>query len=133
MVEKARARACYDQLLVGDVCNAMSTMGRVFDLIFACDVFVYLGDLTQVFAQVYDSLATNGMFVFSTELLVGAASPDVPFQLHECARFAHSQNYIDALARDYRFSIKAINCCPIRKNQGDQVDGMLVVLQKSKL
>jgi 2-polyprenyl-3-methyl-5-hydroxy-6-metoxy-1,4-benzoquinol methylase len=51
-------------------------MGRAFDLIFACDVLVHLGDLSQVFAQVYDSLAINGMLVFSTELLAGTASPN---------------------------------------------------------
>lgn len=132
MVEKARERDCYDRLLVGDVTTALKENDELssFDLVFACDVFVYIGDLSQVFANVFESLSGNGLFVFSTELLANAAPPDVPFQLHACARFAHSRTYIETLAEKTGFMSLAMKQSAIRKNQGEDVQGLLVVLQR---
>jgi predicted TPR repeat methyltransferase len=130
MVEKARRRGCYDRLVVGDIAAALD-LGSDYNLVFACDVFVYLGDLLLVFCQVYESLAKAGIFIFSTELLANASSKNVPFQLHSCARFAHSRRYIESLANNSGFTTLAMKHCPIRKNQGVDVDGLLVVLQKT--
>lgn len=145
MVEKARERKCYDEVVVGDVeCVLHQTgqrstddppdqqkIGDFFDLIFACDVFVYMGDLQSIFHSVSTSLVTKGIFAFSTEHLDEQRAGDHPYVLQACARFAHKHQYIEGLAKEFDFDIKALKTCPIRKNAGKDVEGMLVVLEKT--
>jgi predicted TPR repeat methyltransferase len=96
-----------------------------YDLIISCDVFVYLGDLQEVFSKAYDSLTKDGLFCFSTELLGEQASS--PFLLQECARFAHKQSYIENLANQVGFVIVASKVCKLRKNNGKDVVGLLSI------
>ena len=127
MVDKARERGCYEDLVVGDV-EIILNEERLYDLIFACDVFVYIGDLESIFASTRRSLNTGGLFAFSTEFLVENESEEKGFMLHRSARFAHKRSYIVTLAAKYAFNILAIKTCPIRKNEGKDVKGILVVL-----
>lgn len=127
MVDKARERGCYEKLVVGDV-ETILNEENLYDLVFACDVFVYIGDLESVFASTRRSIITGGLFAFSTEFLEEAQGEEQGFMLHRSARFAHKRSYIETLAAKYAFNILAIKTCPIRKNEGKDVRGILVVL-----
>ena len=127
MIERARARGCSDSLFVGDVVSILTTADK-FDVVFACDVFVYLGDLTEVFAAARQSLKENGIFAFSTEYL--DARHTQPFKLQSSARFAHKQSYIESLASSFNYRIVQSQKCPLRKNAGADVDGLLFVMTK---
>ena len=130
MLLRAKQRCIYEDLILGDVSSAFINDGTVYDIVFACDVFVYIGDLTEVFDAVSKSLHTAGLFCFSTESLEDdPAQYPRPFMLHSCARFAHKQSYIEHLAQDYGFEILRLQVAPIRKNQGKPVKGMLVILR----
>ena len=66
-------------------------------------MFVYVGDLSEVFEAVSRSLhPTSGLFCFSTEFLkessVDDDNPSRPYKLHNCARFAHKRSYIEQLS-----------------------------------
>ena len=50
--------------------------------------------------------------------------------LHSCARFAHSEHYIRTISLHHGFIILKSKICTIRKNQGKDVMGYLIVLQK---
>jgi predicted TPR repeat methyltransferase len=128
MLAKAKLRSCYDHLFVGDCIGALTGEAN-FDLIVACDVFVYIGDLQETFSAAHSSLSETGFFAFSTELL-DEAKQDCPFALHECARFAHKRSYIESLATSVGFDICGYKVCSIRKNQGKDVFGSLVVLRR---
>jgi predicted TPR repeat methyltransferase len=127
MIEKARLRGCYESLFVGDVGSILTTEEE-YDLVFACDVFVYIGNLSEVFAAAQKALKTEGVFAFSTEHLDETYGH--PYELHACARFAHKQSYIESLASELGYQIVKIEMCPIRKNGGKDVEGMLVVMKK---
>ena len=128
MVDKARERGCYESLFVGDV-ETILNEENMYDLVFACDVFVYIGDLESLFASTRRSLQSSGLFAFSTEFLEENESEEKGFMLHRSARFAHKRSYIETLAAKYAFNILAIKTCPIRKNEGKDVKGILVVLR----
>jgi predicted TPR repeat methyltransferase len=128
MIALARRRDCYERLVVGDVMTILSP-GANFSLVLSCDVFVYLGDLMDVFARVHESLSPGGLFAFSTELL--DESDEQPYRLHACARFAHKKSYIESLATANGFKKLSTKVCPIRKNAGRDVAGLLVVLAKA--
>lgn len=134
MIAKARERKCYDALEVGDVTNCLASHAIAsFDLIFACDVFVYLGGLKKVFLSVYNVLSSHGVFAFSTELLTeedGDNTSDTDFVLHECARFSHSRSYIERLANECSFDVLKMSVSPLRKNQGKDVVGLLTILTR---
>jgi len=127
MVEKARDRGCYEELVVGDV-ETILDEEYMYDLVFACDVFVYIGDLESIFGSTKRSLNTGGLFAFSTECMEETQGGETGFTLHRSARFAHKRSYIERLATKYAFSVLAVKTCPIRKNEGKDVKGLLVVL-----
>ena len=135
MVDKARERNCYDKLVVGDAESILardeSEVEMKYDLIFACDVFCYIGDLRSIFASARRSLnQPDGIFAFSTECLSEEeeASDGRRYVLQPCARFAHSQSYVKALAEEFQFEVRSFKTCPIRKNKGRDVKGILAVL-----
>ena len=127
MIEKARARGCYDALSTGDVVSILGEADK-FDLIFSCDVFVYLGDLTDVFVATKHALKKKGILAFSTEWM--DAKSTQPFRLQANARFAHQQSYIESLASKYEYRIVKSQKCPLRKNAGADVEGLLFVMAK---
>jgi predicted TPR repeat methyltransferase len=129
MIAHAQRRDCYERLVLGDVVTILSPDSN-FSLVFSCDVFVYLGDLRDVFARVHESLSPGGLFAFSTELL--EESDEQPYRLHACARFAHKKSYIESLATANDFKKLSTKVCPIRKNEGKDVAGFLVVLAKAE-
>ena len=135
MIAKARDRAVYDHLVVGELITALAFKNQ-YDFIVACDVFCYIGDLSGVFASVKYALRDDGIFSFSTEHLQDDDDDDDattrPFVLHECARFAHQERYIRQLAVDHDFQVLTIEKAPIRKNAGKDVLGMLVLFKHNQ-
>jgi predicted TPR repeat methyltransferase len=47
MLAEANQRGCYDRLQHGDVTAILSSNDSCYDLVLACDVFCYIGDLTR--------------------------------------------------------------------------------------
>lgn len=136
MLDQARLRKCYDSLHVGDVEEALEEIvtspeykDNCFDLVLACDVFCYIGDLSEIFKKVHSCLAVDGYFCFSTELLLATAISR-NFQLHGNARFCHTKSYIQELVNANGFQICQHETTDIRKNEGKGVKGLLVVLKK---
>ena len=130
MIEKAEERKCYEELVVGDVTSVLG-QEEVYDLVFACDVFVYIGALEEVFLGVQKSLSSGGLFCFSTEFMDESLHGERPYILQACARFAHKKTYLEKLSAAAGFDFVRLEICPIRKNEGVDVTGMLVILRKS--
>jgi predicted TPR repeat methyltransferase len=133
MLKHAKKRGIYDDLIQGELTCIFDKNddNQRFDLVFACDVFVYLGDLSRVFESLSKSLrVTSGLFCFSTEYMKeGDDGSSRRFELHACARFSHKQSYIEGLCVEFAFEIVRLQICPIRLNQGKPVQGMLVILR----
>ena len=67
MVERARARQLYDELRQADVVEALTAAPGAHDLLFAADVFIYVGALDAVFAAAARALRPGGELCFSVE------------------------------------------------------------------
>mmetsp|Transcript_16800 Transcript_16800/g.23785 ORF Transcript_16800/g.23785 Transcript_16800/m.23785 type:complete len:563 (+) Transcript_16800:75-1763(+) len=150
MIEKAKQRNCYSKVVVGDVESIFSSYdhpndikpmlddSQMFDLVVACDVFVYIGDLRSIFDTVRECFqraktevipGSKGIFAFSTEFLEDDDAPEnKDFILQTCARFSHKCSYVQKISREFGFQIRAIQKTVIRKNDGEDVYGNLVVL-----
>lgn len=123
MLEKAREKAVYDQLLAGDIEAVMLAQTDRFDLVVCADVLVYLGDLLPLFQAVQSRCNRGASFVVSTELL-----EDGDYRLLPSGRFAHGDDYVRRCADAAGLSVRHSDHIPLRKERGDWLTGGLYVL-----
>ena len=125
MIARAAGRGIYDRLVIGDLADAMRGYYGEFDLILAGDVFVYVGDLAEVFAGATRTLRSGGLLAFSLERHEGEG-----FVLRPSARFAHSLGYIRELSKRHGFAELQVREIAVRKEAAEAVAGWLVLLEK---
>lgn len=126
MLDKARKRNIYDDLLLGDVTLALSASIAAYDLVVSTDVFIYFGDLQRVFELVYAALRPGGMFAFSTE----SAEHVDQYELRVSGRYAHAAEYISRLARGVALDEVSVKTVELRHEFGKPVMGNIFVLRK---
>ena len=126
MVEKARLRGDYDDLLITEITGYLRTRPSSFDLLVAADVFVYFGDLREVLAASAASLRPGGHYAFTLERC--ATGED--WHLNPHGRYSHGEDYLHRLAAEAGFRVVSIESVVPRHEGGQPVPGMLVVLTK---
>lgn len=122
MIEKARARHIYNDLVVADLESALAAPGPTYDLILAADTLVYLGDLRAVFEGVRKKLSPDGYFLFTTEAAVEG------FELGPKRRWRHSDAYLRATAKSAGLSVAGLVSAAPRHEANQPVDGFAVAL-----
>ncbi len=125
MIDTARARGVYDDLMVGDVVKPMKDGASQFSHIIGADVFPYIGDLNEVFDGARTALIDHGVFVFSVE-----STEVYPFELHLKARYAHAERYLRELADEFGFEVVSLEDTVVRIEKGEPVKGFLVLLRQ---
>jgi len=101
MIERARERGIYDDLVAGDAAAVLGAAAGRFDLIAAADMLIYLGDLRPMLAAARRVAADGALLVFSLECPPGNATPGPGYVLQPSGRFAHSLGYAtDAAAAE---------------------------------
>lgn len=128
ILEQARARAVYDELLQGDIVRHLSTTAERHDLVIAADVFIYIGELDPVFASVARVMPAGGVFAFSAE--TEGASQDAGFALQPSLRYAHHEQHLRALADRHGFETVRMANETVREEQRHAVRGFIVHLRR---
>jgi predicted TPR repeat methyltransferase len=100
MLDQAQRRGCYDELVCAELTSFARGCSRRFDLILACDVFCYFGDLVELLTAVRKLLRDDGWILFSVEDLTHA--PHAPLD-------APNPAYSSKRGCDY--SPPALKCC----------------------
>jgi predicted TPR repeat methyltransferase len=127
MIGKARTRAIYDELVIGDLMSALESPSRQYDLILAADTLVYLGDLASVFAGAARRLAPGGFFLFTVEKKAGEG-----FELGPKRRWRHSEVYLRRQAARAGLEVSGFLECSPRSEAGKPVEGHAVALERSR-
>jgi predicted TPR repeat methyltransferase len=128
MIEKARQRGCYDELLVRDLLDYLADAPHgSFDLAAAVDVFVYLGELSQVFRRTRDLLGPGGLFAYSVEANLHS---ERDFELLPTGRYAHRKPYLARLAQEAGFTELYCRLEGLREEKGASVQGYVCVLER---
>jgi predicted TPR repeat methyltransferase len=123
MIEAARRRGLYHDLHAADVERWLAgAPAAQFDLILAADVFIYIGALETVFAEVAKVLRAEGVFAFSVE---SCAQGD--WRLLSSGRYAQSPAYLARLAERHQWRIAQRVAVEIRRG----VPGELYVLLRT--
>jgi len=126
MLEKARQRGIYDELIASDLIKYLAAQHQAFDIAVAADVLIYIGDLSSVFAGVRQALRDHGLFCFSVE-----RADEGDFVLRGTLRYAHSIDYLRALAQQHRFVVEAVETHVLRQDAGADIDGYVAVMRLS--
>lgn len=124
MLDEARKRERYAELTKGDAVAFLQSASARFDLVFAADLLVYLGDLAPVFEGVADRLMAGGMFALSIETTASGS-----YALLPSGRFAHAPAYVERLALEC-FGVADTVDAVIRLEGRRPVEGRLFVLQR---
>lgn len=124
MLEVAKAKQIYDELLNLDVVEALSKFQEL-DLIVAGDVFGYVGDLQEIFLRANAALKKAALFAFTVE-----TTTEPNFVLQSNARFAHNPNYIENLSAQNNFQIIKNDSVILRMQKNQPVAGYLFLLRK---
>ena len=123
MLEIAESRNVYDKLDHVDIVEYLSNAELDFDCFIATDVFIYVGDLSEVFRLVKIRNKKPGKLIFSTE-----HTNEKGFHLEKSGRYSHSKSYIEELCREFKFSISHFSETNLRKEKGSFLIGGLYFL-----
>ncbi len=126
MIDKARQRALYNELHVGDIHDFLAMPQEPYDLVLAADVFIYVGALDQAFGLLAARMRAGSWLAFTVE----SAAPDQTVALLPSLRYAHSLAYLRDLARRHGYDVVAVRDETIRCDQRHPVSGQFVYLQR---
>jgi predicted TPR repeat methyltransferase len=130
MLAKARERALYDELVVGELCAFMASRPAAFDLIILADTLVYFGDLEDAFRAAHGALAPGGIFAIALE--ARPADPTGPdYKLEPHGRYSHRPDYVTRLLAAGGFSLRKMDDVVIRRELHADVTGIAVLARKA--
>jgi predicted TPR repeat methyltransferase len=92
MVENARKRGCYDELVVSELCTFIKSRPDTFNAIVSCDVLVYFGALEKVATTASIALKRDGLLIVTVEALTEAGAD--PYRLQPSGRYSHRDSYL---------------------------------------
>lgn len=123
MLKKARGKGVYNRLIKQDIVAYLSTESLDFDCFVATDVFVYMGDLSEVFQLIKSRNRSSGQLAFSTEHIKGDG-----YTLQRSGRYAHSKAYIETLCYANRYQLQHFETQDLRKENNNYLSGGLYLL-----
>lgn len=123
MLAEAAKRGGYSELVKAEAVTYLETVANRFDLIFAADSLIYMGDLGPLLRAVAGAMVPGGLFALSIEV-----APGPGFTLQPSGRFAHSLDYIKATATD--FDLLEFMESNLRLEAGRRVSGLYIVMKR---
>jgi predicted TPR repeat methyltransferase len=123
MLDKAKEKNVYNKLIKKDIVDYLSTESLNFDYFISTDVFVYVGDLYEVFRLIKFRNKTGGKLAFSTEDYDGDG-----FFLEQSGRYSHSKKYIESLCKTFGFDLRHFETQALRKEKNQYISGGFYLL-----
>jgi predicted TPR repeat methyltransferase len=124
MLAKAAERGVYDALVEAEIANFLETTSERFELVFATDVLIYLGDLAGFLAGAARVTPPGGLLAVSVE-----TTWEAPYRLLPSGRFAHDVSALRSQAAPW-FALRNAEPTTLRFEAGARVHGSLVVLER---
>ena len=152
MLELARARGGYDELVAAELTGWLAAHPGTYDLVVSADTLCYFGVLDAAIGAARRALRPDGWLVFTVEALLGADDgidarvesesgsdfddaagrpQDAParsdYRLQPHGRYSHRRAYVERLLRGAGFEAIDVSAVVLRKENSRPVDGWLVV------
>ena len=123
MLELASAKNVYNKLVHTDILSFLANAELCFDYFIATDVFIYVGDLSELFWLIKSRNKQKGRLAFSTE-----ETRKEGFHLETSGRYSHSKSYIESLCKKFDISLSYYSKVNLRKENGAFLTGGLYLL-----
>lgn len=130
MIEKARARGGYDELVVAELCAFMSSRSAAFDAVVSADTLVYFGALEEPLRCARACLRGAGLLLFTVERQEpgeDAGASETSYRLETHGRYSHSEGYVRAALAAAGFGGIFIESGVLRRERGSDVAGLVVL------
>jgi predicted TPR repeat methyltransferase len=124
MLDEAMKKDIYNKLIKEDILAYLSNASLNFDYFVSTDVFIYIGDLSDIFRLIKSRNKTGGKLVFSTEDYDGDG-----FFLEQSGRYSHSKKYIVGLCKKFGFELRHFETQALRKDKNQYISGGLYILE----
>jgi len=99
------------------------------DCVVASDVFIYIGDISNVLDECMKRLVEDGLIGFTVESYE-PTDADSGLRLLPSGRFGHSKEYVYRIAEKRGFHVLSWKDAVLRQQSGKNVKGAAVILQK---
>jgi predicted TPR repeat methyltransferase len=129
MLDKARARHLYDELIEAELHAYLLTQSARFDAIVSADTLVYFGNLEAVIDGFHQALVPQGWLVFTVEHALPEDAPE-GYCIHPHGRYSHTTRYVKRRLSESGFVDITAKRVTLRKEAGKWVDGLLVTARK---
>jgi len=117
MLDIAEKKKIYDELLTGDICDILEKGTKKYNLFIIADVFIYIGELQDVFSKIKNRSEEGAIVIFSTEHLEGG-----DYKLVK-QRYRHSKNYIEKILKQNNFNLIDFKTEKLRKDRDSYIAG----------
>ncbi len=129
MLEKARRRDVYDDLVESELTGFLLQRPGTYDLIVDADVLCYFGALEEVMTASAVALIPGGHLVFTVERWDG----EEDFHLNPHGRYSHAEAYIRRLLADNGLTPVKMEDIQLRTEAGKPVMALLVCAQLDEI
>ena len=117
MLDIAKKKKIYDELLTGDICNTLEKSTKKYNLFIIADVFIYIGELQDIFSKIKNRSEEGAAIIFSTEHL-----EEGDYRLIK-QRYRHSKNYIVKILKQNNFNLIEFKTEKLRKDKNSYITG----------
>jgi predicted TPR repeat methyltransferase len=129
MVQQASRHGIYSRFHLVEMVEALAaTAEREYEVITACDVVVYLADLTAFVTESHRVLRAGGALIFSCE---SAGPGEANSVLRPSLRYAHQADWAQSLCRTAGFEDVVIESFVVRYENDQPVSGFVVTAIKA--
>ena len=129
MIDKARARGCYDELVAAELVGFMRSRPNAFDAIVCVDTFVYFGALEDALAAARDALLASGLLIFTLE---AAKTGECDHRLEFHGRYVHSEMYVRRAVATAGLELVALSLETLRSERLENVAGYVAVARRDQ-
>ena len=124
MLKISKGKNIYDNLIKDDIVNYLSNSDLNYNYYISADVFIYVGDLDEIFKLIKNKNKPEGKIVFTTE-----HNEKDGFFLEKSGRYSHSKSYIENLCTKYDYVLKDFEKFELRKSKNSIITGGLYLLE----
>ena len=130
MLERARARGVYDELVKAELTGFLQSTRAEYDLIVSADTLCYFGSIEDAIAAAAGALRPGGVLIFTVERAEDTAAPQ-GHRINPHGRYSHTYDYVDRTLAGAGLVERTLRDDVLRQEGGGPVKGLVVTARKA--